>query len=93
MVRVIHIVERIMQKHNSFRLIKHFRIDRVLPDRLAVEYAEYVVSGLHRHANARHVRRNHEICDLQEWMIRRRRSGSYTSMRGEVTRFVSCRSG
>jgi hypothetical protein len=42
---------------------------------------EYVVSGLHRHAidrfprHARHVRRSHEICDLQEWMIRRRRLG------------------
>ena len=35
---------------DSFPLIKHFRIDRVLPDRLAVEYAEHVVGGLHRHA-------------------------------------------
>ena len=29
-----------------------FRIDRILPDRLAVEYAEHVVGGLHRHARS-----------------------------------------
>ena len=46
-----------------------FRIDRILPDRLAVEYAEHVVGGLHRHAidrftrHARHVWRSHKICE------------------------------
>ena len=61
-------------------LIQHFRIHRVLPDWLAVEYAEYVVRGSHRHAidqfprHARYVRRSHEICDLQECIIAASRS-------------------
>src|SRR5262249_37940922 len=62
-------------------IIEHFRIDRVPPDRLAVEYAEHVVGGFHPHAidrftrHTRHMRRSHEICELQERMIRRRRFG------------------
>src|SRR5215469_3949324 len=51
-----------LRMRDSFPLIEHFRVDRVLSDWLAVEYAEHVVGGLHPHAidrftrHARHVR-------------------------------------